>query len=122
MFFPASDWFAAFLLTLAVEVPIAVFLLRRTEPNLLRAAALVVFANLITHPMVWFVWTQVFLIGTPEYVIAAETWAIVAEAAFYAIVVRGLGPGRAILIAVVANAASFAVGRVVAQVWPEVFR
>ena len=122
MFFPASEWFVAFLLTLAVEVPVAVFLLRRAEPNLLRAAALVVFANLLTHPMVWFVWTQVFLIGTPEYVIAAETWAIAAEALFYAVVIRGLGPGRAIVIAVVANAASFAVGRVVGQVWPEVFR
>ena len=122
MFFPASDWFAAFLLTLAIEVPVAVFLLRRAEPDLLRAAALVVFANLMTHPMVWFVWTQVFLIRTPEYVIAAETWAIAAEALFYAVVVRGLGPGRAIVIAVVANAASFAVGRVVGQVWPEVFR
>ena len=122
MFFPATDWFVAFLLTLAVEVPVAVFLLRRAEPNVLRAAALVVFANLMTHPMVWFVWTQVFLIGTPGYVIAAETWAIAAEALFYAVVIRGLGPGRAIVIAVVANAASFAVGRVVGQVWPEVFR
>ena len=122
MFFPATDWFAAFLLTLAVEVPIGVFLLRRAEPNLARAAALVVFANLASHPMVWFVWTQVFLIGTPEYVIAAETWAIAIEALFYAVVVRGLGPGRAVLIAVVANAASFAVGRVVGQLWPEVFR
>jgi hypothetical protein len=122
VFFPATDWFAAFLLTLVVEVPIAVFLLRRTEPNLARAAALVVFANLISHPMVWFVWTQVFLIGTPEYVVAVETWAIAIEALFYAIVVRGLSPGRAVLVAVVANAASFAVGRVVAQLWPEVFR
>ena len=122
MFFPAGDWFAAFLLTLAVEVPIAVFLLRRPEPNLARAAAIVVFANLVSHPMVWFVWTQVFLIGTPEYVIAVETWAIAIEALFYSVVVSGLGPGRAVLIAVVANAASFAVGRVVAQLWPEVFR
>lgn len=122
MFFPAGDWFAAFLLTLAVEVPIGVFLLRRPEPNAARAAAIVVFANLVSHPMVWFVWTQVFLIGTAEYVIAVETWAIAIEALFYAVVVRGLGPGRAVLIAVVANAASFAVGRVVAQLWPEVFR
>ena len=122
MFFPAGDWFAAFLLTLAVEVPIGVFLLRRPEPNAARAAAIVVFANLVSHPMVWFVWTQVFLIGTAENVIAVETWAIAIEALFYAVVVRGLGPGRAVLIAVVANAASFAVGRVVAQLWPEVFR
>src|SRR4029079_18418715 len=76
VFFPAGDWFAAFVLTLAVEVPIAVFLLRCTEPNLAPAPTIVVFANLVSHPMVWFVWTQVFLIGTPEYVIAVETWAI----------------------------------------------
>jgi hypothetical protein len=82
VFFPAGDWFIAFLLTLAVEVPVATFLLRRDEPNLPRAAALVVFANLVTHPLVWYVWSQVFLIGTAEYVIAAETWAILAEAVF----------------------------------------
>jgi hypothetical protein len=122
MFFPASAWFAAFLLTVAIEIPVALVLLRRAEPNLLRAAVLVVFANLVTHPLVWFVWTQVFLIGTIEYVVAAETWAIAAEAVFYAVVIRGLGPGRAVTVAAAANIASFAVGRVVTQVWPEVFR
>lgn len=122
MFFPANDWLVAFLLTLAVEVPVATLLLRRDEPNLLRAAALVVFANLVTHPLVWYVWSQVFLVGTPRYVIAAETWAILAEAVFYAVAIRGLRPGRALLVAAVANVASFAVGRLVTQLWPEVFR
>src|SRR4029079_12215861 len=107
VFFPAGDWFVAFLLTLAVEVPIATLMLRRDEPNLLRAAALVVFANLVTHPLVWYVWSQVFLIGTPQYVIAAEAWAILAEAVFYAVVIRGIRPGRAFLLATVANVASF---------------
>jgi hypothetical protein len=122
MFFPATDWLVAFLLTLAVEVPVATWLLRRTEPNLLRGAALVVFANLASHPLVWYVWTQVFLIGTVEYVLAAETWAVAVEAIFYAVVVRGLGPRRALAVALVANVASFAFGRVVTQLWPEVFR
>jgi hypothetical protein len=122
VFFPAGDWFAAFLLTLAVEVPVATLLLRRDEPNLLRVAALVVFANLVTHPLVWYVWSQVFLIGTAEYVIAAEAWAILAEAIFYLVVVRGIRPSRALAVAAVANVASFAAGRVVTQLWPEVFR
>jgi hypothetical protein len=122
VFFPAGDWFVAFMLTLAVEVPVATLLLRRDEPNLLRAAVLVVFANLVTHPLVWYVWSQVFLIGTPQYVIAAEAWAILAEAVFYAVVIRGIRPGRALLVAAVANVASFAVGRLVTQLWPEVFR
>ena len=122
MFFPANDWFVAFLLTLVVEVPVATLLLRRNEPDMLRAAALVVFANLVTHPLVWYVWSQVFVIGTAEYVVAAEAWAILAEAVFYAVVVRGIPPRRALLVAAVANVASFAVGRVVTQVWPEVLR
>ena len=121
MFFPADDWLVAFLLTVAVEVPVAMLLLRGVEPNLLRVAALVVFANLVTHPLVWYVWTQVFLVGTPQYVIAAETWAIVAETVFYAVVIKGLRPSRAFAVALIANAVSFAVGRVVGQLWPEVF-
>ena len=63
MFFPATDWFVAFLLTLAVEVPVAVSCFAAMSRNGLRAAALVVFANLMTHPLVWYVWSQVFLIG-----------------------------------------------------------
>ena len=93
-----------------------------TSPTCFDAAAFVVFANLVTHPLVWYVWSQIFLIGTAEYVIAAEAWAILAEAVFYIVVVRGIRPSRALLVATVANLASFAVGRAVTQVWPEVFR
>ena len=121
MFFPASGWFAAFVLTLAVEVPIAGYLLRRVEPDRLRLAILLVFANLATHPVVWYVITQLFLIGTWEYVLAAESWAVAVEAVFYAAVFRGLDPRRAIAVAVVANAASFIAGRIVGELWPGVF-
>lgn len=113
MFFPVSEWFPAFLVTLAVEVPVAIWLLRWSEPDLLRRIALVGFANLASHPAVWFIFTQLFLVGTPEYVVAAETWAIGIEALFYAVTIRGLRPGRALLVAVAANLASFAVGRLI---------
>jgi hypothetical protein len=122
MFFPVSGWFVAFVLTLAVELPVVAWLLRRDEPDLLRRVALVVFANLVTHPAVWYVFSQLFLVGTPEYLLAAESWAIAAEAAFYFVVVRGLPAGRAILVAIVANGASFAVGRIIDTVRPELFR
>jgi hypothetical protein len=121
MFFPASGWFAAFLLTLAVEVPIAGYLLRRVEPDRLRLVVLLVFANLATHPIVWYVMTQLFLIGTWEYVLAAESWAVAVEAVFYAVAFRGLDPRRAIAVAVVANAASFTAGRIAGELWPGVF-
>jgi hypothetical protein len=113
VFFPVSEWFPAFLLTLAVEVPIVLVMLRRVEPDLPRLALLVTFANLATHPAVWFVFTQLFLAGTPEYVIAAETWAVAVEALFYLVVVRGITVRQAIAVTVIANAASLVVGRLV---------
>ncbi|HEY6058770.1 MAG TPA: hypothetical protein VIV06_12125 [Candidatus Limnocylindrales bacterium] len=122
MFFPASGWFAAFVLTLALEVPVAGYLLRRAEPDRLRLVVLVAFANLTTHPIVWYVITQFFLIGTWEYVLVAESWAVAVEALFYAVAFRGLDPRRAIAAALVANAASFTAGRIIGDLWPEVFR
>jgi hypothetical protein len=120
MFFPVSEWFTALLLTLAVEMPIAAYLLRRAEPELWRRLMLVVFANLLTHPAVWFVFTQLFLIGTFEYVLAAEAWAVAVEALFYAVTIRGLAPSRAIAVALAANLTSFAVGRAVVAFGGEV--
>jgi hypothetical protein len=122
MFFPVSDWFAAFALTVAVELPIAAYLLRRAEPALLRRVSLIVLANLATHPVVWFVITQLLLIGTPGYTLVAETWAIAAEAVFYGVMVRGLPARRAIAVAVAANAASFLTGRLIGSLSPDWFR
>ena len=79
-----------FALTLLVEVPVVLAMLRRDEPNLARRAVLVVFVNLATHLVVWYVRDQLLDVGTIEYVVAAEAWAIGAEAVFYAAAVRGL--------------------------------
>ncbi|OGN81050.1 MAG: hypothetical protein A2X23_10390 [Chloroflexi bacterium GWC2_73_18] len=122
MYFPVSGWFTAFVLTLAVEAPIVAFLLRRAEPDLLRLGVLIVFANLATHLVVWYVITQLFLVGTPGYTLVAETWATAAEAVFYGATIRGLSARRAIAVAVAANAASFLAGRVIGGLWPELFR
>jgi hypothetical protein len=122
MFFPISGWFAAFVVTLAVEIPIAAFMLRRAGPDRLRLIVLIVFANLATHPAVWYVFTQLFLVGTPGYTLAAETWAIGAEAVFYWAAIRGLPARRAVAIAVVANVASFLTGRLIGEFLPELFR
>jgi hypothetical protein len=51
----------------------------------------------------------------------AESWAIAVEALFYAVAFRGLDPRRAIAVALVANAASFTAGRIVGDLWLEVF-
>jgi hypothetical protein len=122
MFFPVNGWFVAFVLTVAIEMPIAAWILRRAEPDLARRLALIVFANLVTHPAVWWVFSQLFLVGTLEYTLAAEGWAVGAEAAFYAVTIRDLGPRRAIVVAILANGASFAIGRVVGAISPDLFR
>jgi hypothetical protein len=122
MFFPVSGWFAAFVLTLVVELPIAGWLLRRVEPDVVRRVVLIGFANLATHLAVWYVFSQLFLIGTTQYVLAAEAWAIGAEAIFFLVAFLGLRPGPAFGIALVANVVSFAAGRIVGGIFPEVFR
>ena len=119
MFFPVSEWFPAFALTLVVEAPVAFVLLRVVEPSLARLAVLVTTVNLATHLAVWFVFTQLFEVRSIAYVAAAEGWAIAAEAVFYAAAIRGLGARRAAVVAVAANAASFLAGRVLGAFWPD---
>lgn len=122
MFFPVSAWFAAFVLTLAVETPVVVFVLRRVERNFLRLGILIVFANLASHLVVWYVITQLLLVGTLAYTLAAETWAIAAEAVLYWAAIRGLSARRAITAAVLANGLSFLAGQLVGEFWVDLFR
>jgi hypothetical protein len=122
MYFPISEWFAAFVITLAVEAPLVAILVRRVESDLVRLGILIVFANLATHLAVWYVFTQLFLIGTPAYTIIAETWAFAAEAVFYWAAIRGLSARRAITVSLVANLSSFIVGRLFVGLWPDLFK
>jgi hypothetical protein len=118
MFIPVDVWFRAFLLTTVVEAPIVALLLRRWEPSRPRLVALVGFANLASHPAVWFVFSQLLDIGTPAYLFVVEGWAVACEALFYGVAVRGLPVRWAIVISLVANAVSFLVGQVVFALWP----
>lgn len=113
MFFPVEDWLRSFVLTLVVETPIVVVLLRRAEPDIARLALIAVFANLATHPAVWFVFTQLFLVGTPEYILAAEAWAVLLETAVFMVVIRGVGVRRAATASFLANGASILAGLLV---------
>ena len=113
MYIPVGDWFPAFVLTLAVELPIAVVILRPSRLGAGRLMGIVVIANLATHPVVWFVLPQLLDVGTTTYVVAAEAWAVAVETACYALAVPGIGFRRAASAAVVANAASWLAGRVV---------
>ncbi len=102
-------WFQAFVLTLAVELGVAFPLLRSAEPSRTRRALAIVFANLASHPIVWFVITRVVTPAALSIPIA-EAWAVGSEAVFYAVVFPSIGGMRALGISGVANAVSFAVG------------
>jgi hypothetical protein len=111
MYFPITEWFAAFVLTLAVEAPIVAILLRPSGVAPLRIAVSFVVVNLATHLTVWYVLTQLFVVDTPLFAFVAEGWAIAAETVFYAATFTTIAVRRAFLIAAVANLTSFAVGR-----------
>lgn len=98
-------WLEAFALTYVIETAVVVAMTRRGA----RAAALCLFAQLSTHPIVWFVIPRFGLAYTPTVAIA-EAWAFAAEGAFYALVFADLGWRRAFVISLAANAASFGIG------------
>lgn len=111
MFTPTA-WLQAFLGTVIIEVPIVVALTRGTEPTAARRAALALFAQLVTHPLVWFVFPNLVGLRGGTATLLSELWAWGAEAAFYALTLRGISPARAVAVSALANGASVLVGSV----------
>jgi hypothetical protein len=105
-------WFHAFALTLAVELAVAFPLLRDAEPSRFRRVVAIVFANLASHPIVWFVIARVVTPSTLAIPVA-EAWAVASEAVFYGLVFPSMGRLGALGVSAVVNAASFTVGLVV---------
>lgn len=105
-------WLKAFLLTVLVETPLAAALLRRAEPRLGRRVALVIFANVASHPAVWFIFPALGMPYTPMLVLA-EAWAVLSEAVFYRLVFEKTDAVEAFGISALANGASFGIGLLV---------
>jgi hypothetical protein len=95
-------------MTLGVEAPIVFLCYRRVEPRAGRLLGLIFFANLATHPAVWFIFPKLPLRYAAQ-VTLSELWAFGLEIVFYAIAFPGR-PRRAAVVAIAANAASLAVG------------
>jgi hypothetical protein len=104
-------WFRAFLLTCGIELVVAPWVLGTNAP-LARRLALVFFAQLVSHPLVWFVFPELRL-GATGYVVAAETWAVVIEAVFYRVVLVDISRRTALAAAALANGISFGIGLLV---------
>ena len=106
-------WLFAFLATVAVEVPVVVALTRGHPTPAWRRALIAIFAQLVTHPLVWFVFPRLVGLTGRSSLALSELWAWLAEAAFYGVVLTGLSPARALGISAVANSASILVGLVI---------
>ena len=101
-------WLRAFALTLAVELVVAVPLLRGAG-SLARRVLAVLVANLASHPIVWFVVARV-IAARAVMIPVAEAWAIGSEAVVFALVFPSLPRLRALGVSAVANAGSFLAG------------
>lgn len=103
------SWLIGFGLTLLFELPLASWMLKAREGRLWRRLLVVLFANLATHPLVWF-----FFPGLPfthsARVVLSELWAFGAEALFYWVVLERMGIRRAVLTSLLANGTSFVLG------------
>jgi hypothetical protein len=109
MFTPGA-WLLAFLVTVAVEAPVVLALTRGSEIGVARRLALIIYAQLATHPLVWFVFPHIVGLTGNGAATLSELWAWLGEAAFYALVLRGVSVTRALGISALANGASVAVG------------
>jgi hypothetical protein len=105
----AGAWLRAFAITVTIELLIATPLLASSGATWKRRAGVVLLANLASHPMIWFVFSEWALPGTARLV-ASEAWAVGLEAWAYALVWQGLGPRKAFGVSAVANGASLAMG------------
>lgn len=107
-----SLWIRAFALTAALELAVATPLLRIVEPALWRRMTLVTLANLLSHPLVWFVFPALgasYLTTT----CLSEAWAVAIEAIFLSVVFPGASRAPLWGISMIANGTSWAAGIVV---------
>jgi hypothetical protein len=79
-----------------------------------RRFAIALFANLLTHPLVWFFFPQLPLSHLLRLTLS-ELWAFGAEALFYWTVANPIRLARASMISLAANLTSFGFGSVVIQ-------
>jgi hypothetical protein len=108
-------WVRYFALTVALELLVAVPLLR-DHGSLSRRLTAVMVANFTSHPVVWFFIARV--IATRSVMVpVAEAWAIASEAVVYALVFPTLSRPRALGISAVTNAASFLIGLVLTRLF-----
>jgi hypothetical protein len=105
-------WFQAFLWTLGSELCVGSVTLRRELP-LARRIAVILIANIATHPAVWLIFPELGAgYGWPRWLSVglSEVWAYGFEVFVYSSFLGSGRLGQAVLTSVLANTASFALG------------
>ena len=103
----------AFLLTVALEMPVHLFIYRDMPARKVAAASLAL--NVATHPLVWFAFPAAFMpFGYWTYFVAAESFALLAETAILRYLLGKGGWERAFLASLVGNGASAGAGLLIA--------
>ncbi len=102
-----KDWWPAFLLTQAIEVPL--YLWAGWKVPAVRRCAAAVGASCLTHPWLWFClpWDEAHYVRS---MIFGESMVVLAEA----IVLRIAGFARPLLTSLMVNAASAGIGLLIA--------
>lgn len=115
-------WLLAFLLTLAIEVPLVLLLTESPVGDFQgsqsvmprrKVACLAAVAQLMTHPAVWFLFPHIPWMSHGTSFVLSEVWAWTAEAALYAFMAVAPSTLRAIAVSALANGASLAIGLVI---------
>lgn len=107
---PVSLWLAAFVETTGIEAVVVLLLTRGSATPAWRRLTLVTYAQLATHPLVWFVFPYVAGLRGGTALLLGELWACLAEGVLYALTFEGTTLPRALGISTVANAASVLAG------------
>jgi hypothetical protein len=110
----AIEYAVALLLTLAIEIPMAAAGLHRWyRVPAVRGVAIAAAASVLTHPVVWFVLPAWLLpsVGSLGYLLIAEGFAWLAEAAIFWLTTRR-DPVGLLLLSLLANLASFTTGAI----------
>ena len=103
-----AEWARFFGLTLGVELAVAVPLLAG-HGSVIRRTGAVLFGQLASHPLVWFVIPALGL-GGARFLVAAETWAVLCELLLYRLVFPRLTWAGALAVSALANGASVIAG------------
>jgi len=110
-----GGWLYAFLLTVAIELPVVLLLTQGNKLTWRRRVGFIFLAQAITHPFVWFVFPTIPGMTGRTALTVSELCAWIVEGAVYAL--AGLAPSSlsALGVAGVANGLSLAVGLLISH-------